>query len=161
MCADGNWQVCSLICIGRFIATRGREVVSRKAHNLEIVGSNPTPATKLRHNSTCGFAWRATDKSKRSLSSEAYWRSWTEIVNYHMYYVYILKLDNGQYYAGSTANLKQRIQKHRTSPTATTKRYRPKNLEFYASFKNKVNALAFEKYLKSSSGQAFRNKHLI
>lgn len=26
--------------------SRGGEVVSREAHNLEIVGANPTPATK-------------------------------------------------------------------------------------------------------------------
>ena len=28
------------------IATRGRAVVARRAHNPEVVGSNPTPATK-------------------------------------------------------------------------------------------------------------------
>ena len=27
------------------VLSRGRAVVARKAHNLEVVGSNPTPAT--------------------------------------------------------------------------------------------------------------------
>jgi hypothetical protein len=28
-------------------STRGRAVVARRAHNPEVVGSNPTPATNL------------------------------------------------------------------------------------------------------------------
>ncbi len=32
------------------MVSRGREVVSRQAHNLEIVGANPTPATKMKIN---------------------------------------------------------------------------------------------------------------
>ena len=27
--------------------TRGRAVAARQAHNLEVVGSNPTPATRI------------------------------------------------------------------------------------------------------------------
>jgi hypothetical protein len=29
-------------------STRGRAVVARRAHNPEVVGSNPTPATKTK-----------------------------------------------------------------------------------------------------------------
>ena len=32
----------------RELTTRGGEVASRQAHNLEIAGSNPAPATNLK-----------------------------------------------------------------------------------------------------------------
>lgn len=35
---------------------RGRAVVARQAHNLEVGGSNPSPATKLKKNSR--WAWK-------------------------------------------------------------------------------------------------------
>jgi len=34
-------------------------------------------------------------------------------------------------------------------------------LIFYAAFESKLKALQFEKYLKTGSGYAFKNKHLI
>jgi len=78
-----------------------------------------------------------------------------------MHYVYILKLENGLHYTGQTDNVERRMVKHLQSPVPTTKRYKPVGLEFYAAFKNKKKALEFERYLKSSSGNAFRNKHLL
>ena len=78
-----------------------------------------------------------------------------------MHYVYMLRLVNGQYYVGETSKLEDRIRQHFQSNTKTTTRIRPKELVFYAAFKTKKKALSFEKYLKSSSGFAFRNKHLI
>jgi len=42
-----------------------------------------------------------------------------------------------------------------------TKELRPIQLAWYCSFISKIQALNFEKYLKSSSGFAFRNKHLV
>lgn len=78
-----------------------------------------------------------------------------------MHFVYILKLTNEQYYIGETGNLENRIKQHFQGNTKTTIRVRPKELVFYAAFKTKARALAFERYLKSSSGFAFRNKRLI
>ena len=78
-----------------------------------------------------------------------------------MYYVYILKLKNNEYYTGFTGNLRTRVNRHNQSSTRTTSRIKPEELVFYAAFKSKVGALNFEKYLKSSSGFAFRNKRLI
>ena len=37
----------------------------------------------------------------------------------------------------------------------------PNHLVWYGAFLDKNKALVFEKYLKSSSGFAFRNKHLV
>ncbi len=86
-------------------------------------------------------------------------RSFSEVVN--MYYVYILKLVNNQFYTGFSSDLKTRIKRHFQSSTRTTTRIKPDKLVFYCAFENKKLALDFEKYLKSSSGSAFRNKHLI
>ena len=42
-----------------------------------------------------------------------------------------------------------------------TNRFKPWKLVFYAGFNDKKSALDFEKYLKTASGIAFRNKRLI
>ena len=78
-----------------------------------------------------------------------------------MHYVYILQLENNQYYVGCTEDLKRRLEKHKHHAVPTTSRMRPEELVFYAAFVSKEKAYAFEKYLKSSSGFAFRNKRLI
>lgn len=78
-----------------------------------------------------------------------------------MYYTYILKLDNGSLYVGHSDNLKQRLEYHKSKRVHTTKRSNAIELIYYAAFLNKIKAIKFEKYLKSSSGFAFRNKHLI
>ncbi|MFA6587437.1 MAG: GIY-YIG nuclease family protein [Patescibacteria group bacterium] len=78
-----------------------------------------------------------------------------------MRYVYILKLNNGKFYTGSTDSLKQRLVDHNQGKCQTTTKKRPVKIVWYCAFdKNKI-ALTFEKYLKSGSGIAFRNKHLI
>lgn len=78
-----------------------------------------------------------------------------------MYYVYILKLVNGDYYSGSTSDLDSRLDDHKYGRNKSTKHFRPLSLVWTASFSNKKQALEFEKYLKSSSGHAFRNKRLV
>lgn len=78
-----------------------------------------------------------------------------------MHYTYLLKLSNGDYYAGSTKDLKSRYDKHQSGQVPHTSKFRPVNLVWYAGFANKDQSASFEKYLKSSSGKAFRNKHLI
>lgn len=78
-----------------------------------------------------------------------------------MYYTYILKLKDDTYYHGSAENLKNRIQNHQEGKVESTKNFRPITLIFYAAFISKIKALQFEKYLKTTSGWAFRNKRLI
>ena len=82
-------------------------------------------------------------------------------INDDMFYVYILHLENGQLYHGFTRNLRKRIEKHLQGAVPTTNRIRPDDLVFCAAFKNEKKALEFERYLKSSSGFAFRNKRLV
>lgn len=78
-----------------------------------------------------------------------------------MYYVYILQLKDHSYYHGFSDDLKTRFQAHQDGSVESTKNLRPVKLVFYSAFETKTKALAFEKYLKSSSGFAFRNKHLV
>jgi len=47
-----------------------------------------------------------------------------------MFYVYILKLINGQYYIGFTRNLRKRLQKH-SMGKSNNKTYRPMELVFF------------------------------
>jgi putative endonuclease len=78
-----------------------------------------------------------------------------------VYYVYILRLRNKTHYIGYSADLKSRIKTHQKGEVGQTKNLRPLKLIFYAAFESKFKALNFEKYLKTSSGFAFRNKRLI
>jgi putative endonuclease len=78
-----------------------------------------------------------------------------------MYYVYVLKLKDKTYYHGYSTDLKQRFKEHQDGNVESTKNLRPVKLIYYSAFEAKSKALSFEKYLKSSSGFAFRNKHLI
>lgn len=64
-------------------------------------------------------------------------------------------------YTGSTKEVKKRFEKHVTGNVLATKGKRPVELVYYCAFDTKAKALQFEKYLKTGSGQAFRNKHLI
>jgi putative endonuclease len=78
-----------------------------------------------------------------------------------MHFVYILRLSTGKYYTGYTSDLRERLAQHKRGTTTSTSSSLSHELVFTAVFTDKMKALAFEKYLKSSSGHAFRNKHLI
>ncbi len=78
-----------------------------------------------------------------------------------MYYVYLLKLSNNDIYTGSIKDLKQRVADHQEGKNISTKPFRPIELIYYCAFPAKTQAIKFEMYLKSGSGKAFRNKHLI
>ena len=77
-----------------------------------------------------------------------------------MYYVYILKsIITNEKYIGYTTNLKERIKQHNSGQSEFTSHRGPYKIAWYSAFIEKRKALAFEKYLKSSSGFAFINKH--
>jgi len=78
-----------------------------------------------------------------------------------MYYTYILRLNNNKFYIGFSENLKQRVKEHKSGRVNATKNLLPLELVYYSAFKDKLKALHFEKYLKSHSGFAFRNKRLL
>lgn len=78
-----------------------------------------------------------------------------------MFYVYILKLSDKSYYIGYSSNLKNRIKDHNNGTISSTKNLRPVKLVFYSAFILQKKATDFEKYLKTNSGFAFRNKRFI
>jgi putative endonuclease len=78
-----------------------------------------------------------------------------------MYYVYILRCADSTYYTGCTNNINERIERHKIGQVRYTYDKLPVELVSYIAFSNKYKAFAFEKYLKSGSGMAFRNKRLI
>ena len=77
-----------------------------------------------------------------------------------MYYVYLLKLSNATIYTGSSPDLKRRIKEHNNGKCEATKNLRPLQLTWYCGFPERLEARQFENYLKTGSGQAFRNRHL-
>jgi len=78
-----------------------------------------------------------------------------------MYYVYLLSLGNGKFYVGFSSDLKSRIKNHLAGRVKFTSKFNSRSLTFYCAFSKKKKALDFEKYLKTSSGFAFRNKRLV
>jgi putative endonuclease len=78
-----------------------------------------------------------------------------------MWLVYILKCSDKSFYTGCTNNLKARLERHNKSQVHYTKDKLPIELVTYIAFSDKYKAFEFEKYLKSGSGIAFRNKRLI
>ncbi|MDP3764450.1 MAG: GIY-YIG nuclease family protein [bacterium] len=79
-----------------------------------------------------------------------------------MYYVYVLKsLRDNSFYKGVTADLKKRILEHNSGLAKYSSFKKPFKLVWYSAFSNKEKAYKFEKYIKSGSGFAFVNKHLI
>jgi len=79
-----------------------------------------------------------------------------------MYYVYILQSQkNKSYYTGFSENLKNQLENHSHGKQKYTSQNIPYTLSWYCAFKNKKQALVFEKYLKSGSGFAFARKRLV
>ncbi len=77
------------------------------------------------------------------------------------YAVYILKCCNGQYYTGFTENINKRIVAHQEREVHFTIDKLPIELVHLSLFPNKKKAYDFERYLKTGSGAAFRNKRLL
>lgn len=80
-----------------------------------------------------------------------------------MHYVYILRSTRfpTKTYVGISQHLASRLKSHNAGRSPHTARFKPWKIIFYAAFPNRQTASNFEKYLKTSSGIAFRNKRLI
>jgi len=79
-----------------------------------------------------------------------------------MYIVYILQsLKDRSYYTGITTNLKLRLKDHNLGTSKYSLSKKPFKITWHCIFNDEKKAIHFEKYLKSGSGIAFRNKRLI
>ncbi|MFD2725565.1 GIY-YIG nuclease family protein [Hyunsoonleella rubra] len=77
------------------------------------------------------------------------------------YAIYILKCSDNTFYTGYTANVANRLKAHNNKQVHYTKSRLPVKLINIIEFNDKQKAYDFERYLKTGSGIAFRNKHLI
>jgi putative endonuclease len=81
-----------------------------------------------------------------------------------MYYIYALKCvpRNGQwkFYIGYTANLKARLQKHRSKATQTTRRFKSIELVYYEACVSEKDARQRERQLKTGFGRGYLNRRL-
>jgi len=78
-----------------------------------------------------------------------------------MWYTYILKMADGEYYVGSTNDLKRRMEEHARGRGVPTKWRLPVALEAYIAVKSEQTARSLEKYLKTSSGKATLRKRIL
>lgn len=77
------------------------------------------------------------------------------------YAVYILRCSDETFYTGFTTKIKSRLKAHNNKEVHYTKSRLPIELVQLSQFKIKQKAYDFERYLKSGSGIAFRNKRFI
>jgi predicted GIY-YIG superfamily endonuclease len=79
-----------------------------------------------------------------------------------MIYVYLLRSIGSpqQRYVGLTSDVRRRLREHNDGRSPHTSKYRPWRLIVYVAFSDRNRAIEFERYLKSSSGQAFAKRHL-
>lgn len=80
-----------------------------------------------------------------------------------MFYVYILQSINfpKEHYVGYSTDLKARLKAHNWGDSTHTKKFKPWKLVCYLGFENEQTAKKFEYYLKTGSGRAFLNRHLL
>ncbi len=79
-----------------------------------------------------------------------------------MHYVYILQsIKNPKWlYKGSTSNLKKRFKNHNEGKNKSTAPHAPFKLIYYEAYLLKSDAVAREKYLKTSMGKRVLKKQL-
>ena len=79
-----------------------------------------------------------------------------------MHSVYLIEStpDPNRHYVGFTEDLRQRLADHNAGKNVSTASHRPWRLVTYLAFSSKKQAFAFEKYLKSGSGNTFAKKRL-
>lgn len=65
-----------------------------------------------------------------------------------MYFVYVLKLNNGNLYVGYTRDIKRRVSQHEEGLSAYTKKYLPIELVYCEIYKSRHDALERERKLK-------------
>lgn len=118
------------------------------------------------HKAPCGEAKKSSvDRSVVSHEALAKWGlfNYFKIYLELIMYVYILRSKNfsKKIYIGKTLNISERLQAHNEGKNFSTKMYRPWKIVWFGWFETEILASNFERYLKTGSGFAFRNKRLV
>ncbi|MDO8835070.1 MAG: GIY-YIG nuclease family protein [Vicinamibacterales bacterium] len=76
-------------------------------------------------------------------------------------FVYILRSLSvpARRYVGLTSDVVRRLAAHNTGESPFTAKYRPWAVTTCIEFEDERRAVAFERYLKSTSGRAFSKRH--
>jgi putative endonuclease len=76
-------------------------------------------------------------------------------------YVYVIRSLSriDQIYVGISENTERRLEEHNKGLSAHTSKFKPWFLESTIWFSDIKKAYAFERWLKSGSGRAFRQRH--
>ena len=75
------------------------------------------------------------------------------------YFVYVLQSKkDGGIYTGYTDDLNRRYREHQWGLVVTTKARRPPELVYFEGYKDKIKAMAREKYLKTGWGRNYLAK---
>jgi len=75
-----------------------------------------------------------------------------------MYFVYFLKLSNGNIYKGMTGDLERRIIEHKSGKVNSTRKYLPLRLIGYEVYCLKSDAERREGFLKTTEGRRLLNQ---
>jgi putative endonuclease len=77
-------------------------------------------------------------------------------------FVYIIRSVNHPHkrYIGACADVAVRLSAHNAGQNRSTAPWKPWDVEVVIEFRTEWMAARFEKYLKSSAGHAFANRHL-
>ncbi|MEK7586327.1 MAG: GIY-YIG nuclease family protein [Patescibacteria group bacterium] len=78
-----------------------------------------------------------------------------------MFYIYLLKQTNGdKLYTGFTNDLRKRLKEHNSGKSTYTKYRGPYELIYYEACRERDDARAREKYLKSGMGKRYLKNRL-
>lgn len=78
-----------------------------------------------------------------------------------MFYVYVLLSEkDGNYYTGSTNDLKRRFKEHKAGRVNSTKNRLPVKLVYYEACLNETDTRNRERYLKSGMGKKYLRNRL-
>jgi putative endonuclease len=78
-----------------------------------------------------------------------------------MFYVYLLLSEkDGNFYTGSTNDLKRRVNDHEAGKVKSTVDRRPLSLIYYEACMNETDARNRERYLKSGMGKKYLKNRL-
>lgn len=78
-----------------------------------------------------------------------------------MYYVYILRsIKDSKFYVGFTSYLQRRMKEHNQKLSPSTRSRTPLELIFYEAHRNRKDAMAREKFLKTGWGRNYVQKIL-
>ena len=78
-----------------------------------------------------------------------------------LHYLYILQSEvNGRYYIGITSDVKNRLRRHNTGKTKSTKAYIPWSLMCEVKFPTRQDAAGIERMLKNSKSRRVIEKYI-